>query len=257
MDEDINTALEEAVAEEQPDELPQEPQEGTPDDGAVAKQDEAPKKKFIKKLLLIYLCAFCFLSVIGIIAAFAFAQHAQLNSLSHDNKELEDEVQRLKQSRVTASDLAGAEGLIRQLQPKLDGMVVRPIAEAVLKYASMYELPYQLVLSVIACESNFELTAKSNNDAIGLMQICPKSHSIDLGKVGIKEHEVYYIEHNIHLGCMILRKYYDETDSIASALAKLVEDDTHIMQILVSFTNTVITDTTREIHEEKPAVEKR
>jgi hypothetical protein len=151
--------------------------------------------------------------------------------------------------------LARAEALIKKLQPKLDSMVVRPIAEAVLKYASVYELPYQLILSVIACESDFELTAKSASAAIGLMQICPKAHSINLTEVGIAEHEVYYIDHNIHLGCMVLRRYYDETNSIALALAKLVEDDTHIINILVSFTNTVIADTTRETHEESPVIE--
>lgn len=254
MEEDNTTVIEEPV-DETPGELDQETQEGTPDDGAVAKEDEAPKKRLIKKLVLIYLCAFCFITVAGIVVSFAFVQKAKLSSLSQDNKELQDKVLRLKQSRVTASDLAGAEALIRQLQPKLDTTVVRPVAEAVLKYASMYELPYQLVLSIIACESNFELTAKSDTGAVGLMQICPKAHSINLGEVGIGEHELYFIDHNIHLGCMILREYYDDTDSIALALAKLVEDDTHIMQILVSFTNTVITDATEEIHEESPVIE--
>jgi len=116
-------------------------------------------------------------------------------------------------------------------------------------------LPYQLILAVIACESDFELTAKSDNSAVGLMQICPKVHNINLKEVGIEEHEVYYIDHNIHLGCMILRKYYDETNSIALALAKLVEDDAHIVQILVSFTNTVITDKTKKVHEESLVIE--
>ena len=254
MEEDKKTGSEAAV-EEKPGALDQEAQGKTPKDGTLEKQDETPRKKFIKKLLLIYLCAFCFLTVAGIVAAFAFVQQANVKSLSHHNKELTDEVHRLKQSRVTASDLAGAEALIKQLQPKLDSMVVRPIAEAVLKYASMYELPHQLILSVIACESNFELTAKSDINAIGLMQICPKAHSINLREVGIEEHEVYYIDHNIHLGCMILRKYYDETNSIALALAKLVEDDTHIIQILVSFTNTVIIDTTKKLHEESLVIE--
>ena len=73
--------------------------------------------------------------------------------------------------------------------------------------------------------------------------------------MGIEEHEVYYMDHNIHLGCMILRKYYDETNSIAPALAKLVEEDTHIIQILVSFTNTVITDRTKEVREESLEIE--
>jgi len=104
--------------------------------------------------------------------------------------------------------------------------------------------------------SDYSLLLRWAANAIGLMQICPKAHSINLREVGIEEHEVYSIDHNIHLGCMILRKYYDETRSIALALAKLVEDDTHIIiHILVSFTNTVITDRTKEIHEESLVIE--
>jgi hypothetical protein len=254
MEEDTKTVIEEVV-DETPGKVDKEAQEEAPKEGSLDKHDETPKKKFIKKLLLIYLCAFCFLTVVGIIAAFAFVQKANVQSLSHHNKEIKDEVHRLKQSQVTASDLAGAEALIKQLQPKLDSMVVRPIAEAVLKYASQYELPHQLILAVIACESDFELTAKSDNSAVGLMQVCPKAHNINLKEVGIEEHEVYYIDHNIHLGCMILRKYYDETNSIALALAKLVEDDAHIVQILVSFTNTVITDKTKKVHEVSLVIE--
>ena len=72
--------------------------------------------------------------------------------------------------------------------------------------ASRVELPPELILAVIAVESNFDRYAISVAGAIGLMQIMP----FWLEEIGRPDDNLLHIDTNLRYGCTILRYYYDK-----------------------------------------------
>ena len=138
--------------------------------------------------------------------------------------------------------------IIQEKQPKIDPAVARPIAESVLKYSKKFEFPPELILCLIFRESSFKpmLVAKptkySELGCWGLMQINPPAHPEKLKKLGIEGTQVFHIDNNIHLGCMILREYYNETKSINKALTKYVggKHPSYVCDILSDFTNLIL-----------------
>ena len=54
--------------------------------------------------------------------------------------------------------------VIRYLHPK-------DFSDHIEKYSSEYKVPKELVFAVVKCESSFDPNAKSNKDAVGLMQL--------------------------------------------------------------------------------------
>ncbi|MGL4848059.1 MAG: lytic transglycosylase domain-containing protein [Clostridium sp.] len=85
--------------------------------------------------------------------------------------------------------------------------------DIVSKYSKEYDLDPLFVLSVIKVESNFEPDAKSNADAMGLMQITePTGEDIAkaLNDSDFKADDLYNPEKNIEMGCYYLRNLYDE-----------------------------------------------
>jgi len=112
--------------------------------------------------------------------------------------------------------------LIQRLKPKINADLLSQIDTAIQKYSNQYDLPPELVVFVMRRESYFKPYAKSRVGAIGLMQIFPKWHTDKMHKLGINYQQVYNIDHNVHLGCWILRGYIDEMGSLDKALTRYV-----------------------------------
>ena len=129
--------------------------------------------------------------------------------------------------------------LIQTKQPKLDPIITTEIAKAVHKYSIKYQLPPELIIAVIERESTFRSTLVSNAGCKGLMQINVKFHQEKLKKLNVKGKQIFYIGNNIHLGVMILREYYDSTQTISEALTKYVggSQKEYIKDIVFSFTD--------------------
>jgi len=82
-------------------------------------------------------------------------------------------------------------------------------------YSQRFDLSPELILSVIAVESQFDHFAISNVGARGLMQVMPFWKE----KLGSKDDNLFEIETNIRYGCAILRMYKDRYSSLSRALA--------------------------------------
>ncbi len=75
----------------------------------------------------------------------------------------------------------------------------------------------QLVLAVIAVESNFDHFAISSAGARGLMQVMP----FWLAEIGQPNDNLFHIRTNLRLGCTILKYYLDrEQGHLSRALAR-------------------------------------
>jgi len=92
---------------------------------------------------------------------------------------------------------------------------VAHIASLVHRYAAQFGLSPELVLSVMAVESNFDRFAVSRAGARGLMQIMPFWKQ----DIGSAEDNLFDIETNIRYGCAILKIYLDRHDKTVRALA--------------------------------------
>ena len=129
--------------------------------------------------------------------------------------------------------------IIQQQQPRIDPLIAKPMAEAILKYSKKYNFPPELIIAIINRESKFRPMVTSSANCVGLMQINPPAHPEKLKKLNIKGKEIFYIDNNIQLGCMILRKYYDNTKSIEKALTKYVggKHPSYVCDILSNYTD--------------------
>jgi hypothetical protein len=130
--------------------------------------------------------------------------------------------------------------LIVNKQSKLDPVVVEKIAMMVEKYSVEYKIPPELILAIIEKESSFKQLAISSADCVGLMQINPKAHPEKIQD--LEKGQIYHIDHNIRVGCMIFREYFEATNNIEETLSKYLgkKDINYINNILVSFSNMLI-----------------
>jgi len=92
---------------------------------------------------------------------------------------------------------------------------VSRIAGLVHRYATRFGLSPELVLAVMAVESNFDRFAVSKAGARGLMQIMPFWKQ----DIGSTDDNLFDIETNIRYGCAILKFYLDRHGKMADALA--------------------------------------
>lgn len=128
--------------------------------------------------------------------------------------------------------------LIQKKQPKLSKSTAQEIARAVYKYSRPF--PPRLIIALIERESSLIPHKTSKSNCIGLMQINPEAHP---GKVaGFSRSELYDIDTNVKIGCMILREYYDLTGTISGALKRYLGADNikYKMDILTNFTDEII-----------------
>ncbi len=92
------------------------------------------------------------------------------------------------------------------------------IGPTVKKYASKYSLPVDFIYGIIWTESRYQLNALSPVGARGLMQVMPNTAKGIWNKIRKKEgvtakfSEINYtdIDHIIHIGTFLFRKYADE-----------------------------------------------
>jgi len=96
-----------------------------------------------------------------------------------------------------------------------DPVEAETLARWVYIYSQRFNLSPELILAVIAVESQFDHFAISNVGARGLMQVMPFWKK----KLGSKDDNLFEIETNIRYGCAILRMYKDRYGSLSRALA--------------------------------------
>jgi len=89
------------------------------------------------------------------------------------------------------------------------------IARWVYIYSQRFDLSPELVLAVIAVESQFDHFAVSNVGARGLMQVMPFWKN----ELGSKTDNLFEIETNVRYGCAILHMYKDRYHGLERALA--------------------------------------
>ena len=134
--------------------------------------------------------------------------------------------------------------IIKKIQPKLDPVICNMIANTVIKYSNEYQLPPEFIICIIEQESHFKLFSISSANCKGLMQINPAAHPEKLKKLKIENGNIFHIDNNIHLGCMILREYYNKTKDIEKALVRYVggNNQKYVNAILSSFATIIIED---------------
>lgn len=124
-----------------------------------------------------------------------------------------------------------------QILPK---MYPKKYSELVEKYATEYELDPLLVYSIIKAESNFKEEAKSNSNAIGLMQIMLETakeigQKIDIEE--ITEEKLLEPDININIGTkyfkILLEKYNNEKLAIIAYNAGMGNLDTWLKQGII------------------------
>ncbi len=89
------------------------------------------------------------------------------------------------------------------------------IARWVYVYSVRFNLSPELILGVIAVESQFDHFAVSNVGAVGLMQVMPFWKK----KIGSPDDNLLDVETNIRYGCAIIRHYLDRYKRLDRALA--------------------------------------
>ncbi|MFZ5942829.1 MAG: lytic transglycosylase domain-containing protein [Bacillota bacterium] len=100
--------------------------------------------------------------------------------------------------------------LVKKLNSKLDADTVHFIANTIEKYSLQYNVPDNLIISVIAAESEFHPLCKGTLDDTGLMQIRMKYAPYWAKLMNIEapksREELFDIETNIHMGTFILQR---------------------------------------------------
>ncbi|TLS69143.1 lytic transglycosylase domain-containing protein [Mariprofundus erugo] len=96
-----------------------------------------------------------------------------------------------------------------------DEQEAESIARWVYIYSKKSRLSPELILGVIAVESQFDHFAVSNVGAVGLMQVMPFWKK----ELGQPQDNLLKVETNIRYGCAIIRHYLDRYNSLERALA--------------------------------------
>ena len=106
--------------------------------------------------------------------------------------------------------------IVQTIQPWVaDLSEAEVIAHWVYVYSVRFDLSPELVLGVIAVESQFDHFAVSNVGAIGLMQVMPFWKK----ELGSADDNLLKIETNVRYGCAIIRHYIDRYKKLGRALA--------------------------------------
>jgi len=104
-------------------------------------------------------------------------------------------------------------------------------------YAKEFGLPASVVASVINIESSYNKNAKSNKDAIGLMQIklTTANYINNLNNLpSLTEEELFKPNVNIKYGCMYLRYLLNKFKNLETALCAYNAGETNVRNWLNS-----------------------
>lgn len=140
-------------------------------------------------------------------------------------KELVMEKERVVHVRKGESVVDLLASHIKELKPSLDPNIRILIAKSVEKWCNEYGLSYSLVINLIYAETypKFNILSKSNKDCIGLMQVNYKVWRKEIEELKDMEvSDLYHIDTNIKIGCIILKKYIDSSNTLSEALEKYV-----------------------------------
>lgn len=111
--------------------------------------------------------------------------------------------------------------------------------DEIITYCKEFDLNPTLVLSVINIESSFNENAKSNKEAIGLMQVklSTANYMCDLkNEKHLTEEELFLPSNNIKCGCAYLRYLLNKYPAIDTALASYNAGETIVRSWLNSST---------------------
>lgn len=198
------------------------------------KNEQTPKTADSKIGILPYICC---IAILGLIACLypLFTSQKDIRSANQElllkdakimelTKELTESKQELADcsTRLEKQDPhKSIVDFIKRKQPKLDPKLRDMYADIIAKYSKKFGFPPELIASVAFRESAFHEGARSSVKCFGLMQINP-IHTDKFKQLGISLDEAHHIDNNIHLGCIILRDYYNQTKDIRKALLKYV-----------------------------------
>jgi hypothetical protein len=107
---------------------------------------------------------------------------------------------------------------ISKLIPQLDPSVCKLIAVTIDKYSKQSGIKQDTIIRVIYKESSFNIIARSKKDCLGLMQINPIAHRDKIGNLSFAE--LYHVENNIRIGCMILGDCINSSKTMKEAMCK-------------------------------------
>ena len=137
----------------------------------------------------------------------------ELHALGERNQKLEQEVAKLSETVATASSEDVLFLKIVITKREIDRKLARQIAGLVNKYSRVYGQDPDLVLSIIAVESDFDPRARSPVGAVGLMQVMPQWKQV----LGIRE-ELSDPETSIRYGLQVLGFYRNMYGDLEMAL---------------------------------------
>ena len=120
----------------------------------------------------------------------------------------------LKQETVVTTEETTAEA--EELIPSLDIPLSQELIEHIWDMSLKYDIEYELIVSVIAVESNFNVDAKSKTSDYGLMQINKVNHGWLKEQFGFTDFTDPY--QNIEAGCIILKDCIDDMADYHQAL---------------------------------------
>lgn len=121
---------------------------------------------------------------------------------------------KVKQEIVVTTEDTTAEA--EEVIPSLDIPLSQELIEHIWDMSLKYGIEYELIVSVIAVESNFDIDAKSKTSDYGLMQINKVNHEWLREQFGFTDFTDPY--QNIEAGCIILKDCVDNMTDYHQAL---------------------------------------
>lgn len=111
-------------------------------------------------------------------------------------------------------------GYILSRNKKVYPKFAAEITDHILEYSEKYGVHPDIVVSIIAVESNFSYWSVSNKNAVGLMQVVYKywKDDEDVDDILDEEDDLYDPELNIKVGCLILSKLKNQHKDIRKYL---------------------------------------
>jgi len=111
------------------------------------------------------------------------------------------------------------ESSITKLNDDIDESIKKSISKSVLKYSKTHNIKWDIIISIIHIESNFNPKAKYRS-CYGLMQINYSSHKKLLSETKTSKQMLFNIDKNISIGCIILKNTIINSKSLHYALKK-------------------------------------
>lgn len=169
---------------------------------------------YIFAFFLVLISTFCLLTnyhhkhtVEELKAQIAEMEHViERDSVIVDDLIEENNVLYYRLSKYEKKGVLWAKNWIINKNKRIDIDVAQVIAEAVCNYSEKNELDYKLVLSIIWHESRFNTTAKSNQNAHGLMQIIPETQKAIAKELKIAKWNINDIDTNVMFGTKYLAR---------------------------------------------------